>query len=329
MFALLRRLSPALHLTRVTTAFAGIANIWFVVLWTRAASPEFEPATHELRSRPLWVLLVGGAIVALGLFSYGMAMNDVLDLRRDRALRPDRPIPAGRMPLEAAVAVVIGSLLAAVLGSTVFGIASVVLTLVVAMAVLLFNATARFIPALGLVTLGLIYAGHMFIPNIHLRFTWPVWLVMTHALALGAVTHVVAGKTPPVSMRALVAAVAGWAFWSAALLALAARHDPGSQPWPAWVHQSVALWPALLAVVFILFVARRLQQFGVGARAAEKIGRYGSLWIALYGCSWLVGHGAWPQAWVLIALTAAGFLGMTVLRELYAFIEQPLTFRRA
>ncbi len=55
--------------------------------------------------------------------------------------------------------------------------------------------------------LGLIYAGHMVVPNLHIAFVWPVWLVMTHSLVVGGLTHVIARKVPAVSRRAAFAAV--------------------------------------------------------------------------------------------------------------------------
>ena len=45
-------------------------------------------------------------------------------------------------------------------------------------AIFIFNAAWRFIPAFGLVALGLIHAGYMLVPNVELKFLWPVWLAI-------------------------------------------------------------------------------------------------------------------------------------------------------
>src|SRR5204863_6365650 len=74
MLLLLDRISPILRLTRVTTAFAVVANSWFVVLWTRA-HPE-ETAGPDLSAGPLWLQLGGATANALGLFGFGMCLND-------------------------------------------------------------------------------------------------------------------------------------------------------------------------------------------------------------------------------------------------------------
>lgn len=332
MRRLLIRVSPALQLTRVTTAFAAVANVWFVILWTRAV--EHEPGIGPISSAPLWLLLTGGAANALGLFAYATALNDVLDWRRDQSLRPGRPLPSGRMSMEAAVTLVVITLGVAVLGATVLGIAAVVLTMLVAGAILLFNAAGRFVPAVGLTMLGLIYAGQMVVPNLNLRFVWPVWLVMTHALAVGAAVHIVGRKVPVVSGRAAGSSVAGWLFWSIVILGFgywrsAIDGSPErSSLWPEWIRPWAWAGPMVLAALFVLLCWRRVHTLGLGARAADKIARYGALWLALYSCAWLAGQRLWPETLILAGLTLAGFLGMTILREAFALIEHPVEYRR-
>lgn len=326
MRRMLQRIAPVLHLTRVTTAFAVVANTWFIVLWCRAAAPE-ESVTPELEQRPLWMLLLGGAFLALGLFAFGTTLNDILDLRRDRTFRPDRPLPAGRISLEAAIALVVCTMIASVLGATIFGQEAVLLTLLLLAAIMAYNAAAKFIPAIGLVLLGLIYAGHMAAPNLHIRFVWPVWMAMTHSLAVAAVTYWMAGKVPKISRRAAFAAVAGWVFWSSVMFYFQWRRADGLL-WPSWVPKTAAIWPLALALLFVIVAWGKVRRYGRGPRSAEKVARYGSLWLALYACAWLVGAGHRGPAMVLLGLTAAGFLGMTVLREVYGLVEQPMGYRR-
>ncbi|MBY0262210.1 MAG: UbiA family prenyltransferase, partial [Phycisphaerales bacterium] len=188
MRRLFLRLVAALQLTRITTAFAAVANVWFVIFWT--AHVKAEGSTPAFAALPLWLMLAGGAVNALGLFGFATALNDVLDYRRDQALHPERPIPSGRVSLDGAVSLVVCTLGAAVLGATLLGMTSVLLTLLIAGAILFFNAAGKYIPAIGLIVLGLIYAGQMVVPNLNLKFVLPVWVVMTHALAVAGATHV-------------------------------------------------------------------------------------------------------------------------------------------
>lgn len=327
----LGRVSPILHLTRVTTAFAAVGNVWFVILWSSRVAEE-APTPH-LDGKPMWALLVGGAASALGLYSYGTCLNDLLDVRRDRALRPERPLPSGQVSIETAAITVALTLIIAVLGATVFGTASVLLTLALAFGILFFNTAARFVPAVGLVVLGLLYAGHILVPNPGLRFMWPVWLVMTHALLVAAVTHVLARKVPPISTRAACLAVVGWLLWSVLILWLGwLRSAPTSDDtrviWPHWVPPSAGIGPAVLCASFVLLAVRRTRQYGWGPRAADKIYRYGSLWLNLYALAWMLGAGYLREAALLAALALVAYLTMTTLRELYGLAEQPVGYRR-
>lgn len=327
----LGRVSPILHLTRVTTAFAAVANVWFVILWS-VRTPEEAP-NPSLDGHPLLLLLLGGTASALGLYSYGTCLNDLLDVRRDRALRPERPLPSGRVSGETAAITVAVTLILAVLGASVFGTASVLLTLALAFGILFFNAAARFVPGVGLVVLGLLYAGHMLVPNLGLRFLWPVWLVMTHSLVVAAATHVLARKVPPLSTRAMFLAVLGWLSWSVLILgvswARSGQPEGGMRSvWPAWVTPTAAIGPAVLGLMFLFLAVRRTRQFGFGPRAADKIYRYGSLWLTLYAVAWMLGTARLREALLLGGLAGVGFLTMTTLRELYGLAEQPVGFRR-
>jgi len=327
MRRLLVHITPYLQLARVTTAFAAVGNTWFVILWTR--SNEQELSTMAILQQERWLLVLGGGANAVGLYAFGVCLNDILDARRDRSLRPDRPVASGELSQAAAASAVAATLILAVLGATVFGKAGTLLTLALAVAILVFNAAGKFVPAIGLVLLGLILAGQMMVPNVHLRFLWPVWLVMTHAMIVAGVRHWLARKVPPISRRAIVTAFAGWLVWSAVLLALGySRRGVPPWWWPAWVPVMAGVIPALLAGLYAVASVRRVRALGAGPRAAEKIGRYGALWITLYACGWLFGARLWEAGSILAVLTIAGVLGMTILREWYTALENPLGYRR-
>lgn len=328
MRTLLSSVSPVLRLTRITSGFAAIGNVWFVILWSRANGEETGSMT--VRQEPLWILLLGGAAAAVGLYAFGAALNDLVDLRRDKMLKPDRPMAAGRVTPAIGITIVAASLVAALLGSTVFGTAAVVLTLILSVSVLGYTLAARFIPGVGLVVLGLVYAGHMLVPNVGLRFLWPVWVVMTHALIVAVVAHVVGRKVPTLSRRAGIAVGAGWIFWTFVLCRWNMARNGGTF-WPAWVDAGTIAWVAPVAIAFGVFLWTRLRRPGLPARHAERVVRYGTLWLPLYGAAWLFGDEG-PHsngsAWLLVGVAAVSLVGMTVLRELYGLAEQPIGYRR-
>ncbi|MBL8746401.1 MAG: UbiA family prenyltransferase [Phycisphaerae bacterium] len=326
MEGVLARVSPLLRLTRLTTAFAAVSNVWFVILWTRASHRELDFAPSLFRDKPLWQLLLGGAVFAVGLFAFATALNDTVDLRRDRMLNPDRPLPAGRLSVDTAVMLVAVTMIASVLGATMLGLSAVLMCLLTIAGVLFHTMAARYFPSVGLVTLGLVYGSHMMTPNAYLVFVWPVLFVMAHALLLGAVTHRLARKRPRLTPRRLALASIGWAFWSAVLLYVGWLR--AETLWPAWVRPEAAVAPALLAAGFLVYAWNKARVNTNPNRAAEKIRRDGAFWVTLYGIAWTAGQGYSREAWILAALTAGGWLGMTLLRETYGLIESPVGWRR-
>ncbi len=326
MDSLAARISPVLHLARVTSAFAAVGNLWFVILWTRALPPERAIAPKALLDAPLPLLLVGGALAGLGLYTFATILNDTLDFRRDRSLHPDRPLPSGRISMDAAARLIAFSLIVSVLGCSLIGGFAVRACLAVSVGVLLYNALAKQVPSLGVVLLGLIYAAHMLIPNPWMGALWPVWVAMTHMLIVGAVAHHVGNRRPRLSISSLISAGVGWAFWTAVLAWLMVERT-GSW-WPAWIGARAPTLVGSLGVGFAAFVWLQLRHKGSGQRAAGRIHRYGSLWLVLYAAAWLFGQGLNDEGWIITALGGAGLLGMTVLRELYHLIEQPVGYRR-
>lgn len=326
MRSLLLVLAPVLHLTRITTAFAAVGNVWFVILWTRSNGREPGVPGSAVIDGPLSAALVFGGIAAVGLFAFAMALNDTLDVRRDRALHPERPLPSGQMSVEHAVWLVAASLVVSMVGAAGLGIAAVWMCALCAVAIFGYHVVWRFFPSVGLVALGLIYALHMLIPNHALVFVWPVWLVMTHALCVWTVSHYLGMKRPALSARMVIGVVTGWLLWSGVLLWVG-RARSGAL-WPEWVSPWAGMAPLLLAGAFVLIVVAKIRSAGRTARAGEKVQRYGALWLTLYSAAWLLGHGRLEAALLLMGLAIGGLVGMTVLRELFALIEQPIGYRR-
>ncbi len=329
MSRVMRAVAPYLHLARVTTAFAAVGNVWLVILWSRSLGSE-EVGGAAFAARPLWLLLGGGAACGLGLYAFGASLNDLLDARQDRAFRRSRPLASGVVGASGGVAAVVGSLMIGVLGGLVFGTTGVVLTLVCGVGIFVYNAAGKFVPGVGIVLLGVVASVMMLIPNPRLGFLWPVVVALTQTVGVALVRHHVGRRVPTISRRALVSIVGGWASGVGVLLWLMVRRT--GHIWPAYVSVHGAVLVVVLAVIFVWYVRRRLRRTGAGERAAEKVMRYGSLWMGLYALGWLGGSwmGGAPlgsATLVMALLVACGVLGMTVLREWYSLLEHPAGFR--
>ena len=98
--------------------------------------------------------------------------------------------------------------------------------------------------------------------------------------------------------------------------------------WPDWVGPTGPIIVGVLAAVFIGLIIRRILTLGTGRRTAEKINRYGSLWLPIYSCGWLFGAGHTVEGFVMAGLALLGFIGMSALREVYSAVEHPIGYRR-
>jgi 4-hydroxybenzoate polyprenyltransferase len=314
----------AIQLTRLTTAFGAISDLWFIILYTKAPRNQGEyTMLADLQSMPLGLALLASVLVAVGLFAYGASLNDILDVRHDAAFSPDRPLPAGRIRLGQAVVVTIGSLLLALLGSYWLGRRSFLVALLTAAVILFYNAAGKFIPAVGIVTIGLIHAAHMLIANPELTFTLPVWLIFTHVMVIAAMVHALEDKRPRLTRRAVIAIVFGWLTWSAVILGAGIMRE---NFWPAYASPAGILCPLLAATCFIVvswWKTRRVK----GAAAAEKLKRYGAMWQSLYGAAWLLALGMHAEAAFIFVVAVLGFTAMTLIKEVVGLTGRPIAYR--
>src|SRR5262249_32975750 len=81
----------------------------------------------------------------------------------------------------------------------------------------------------------------------------------------------------------------GWVCWSTVMLVVGWRRNRGEGGvWPDYVDPRVAIGPLLLAVAYAVMAYRKVSLLGKNPRTAEKITRYGTLWLSLYACAWLL-----------------------------------------
>jgi hypothetical protein len=325
------RMITAIQLTRLTMAFGAVSDVWFVILVTQARSEyTYIPVKHML----LPVALIAGATVAIGLFAFGASLNDILDVRHDSAFSPDRPIPAGRIRFGQAIIVTVGALIVAMLGGIMLSlgapgashpsIGAIAMTLLTATGILFYNAAGKYIPAIGLITVGFIHAVHMLIPNYQLQFTLPIWLVTTHAMVIAAMVHRLEDKRPRLRVRSFIVVIVCWAAFTIAILW--AGKSEGEGIWPDDAPRWGAIWPVLAVMAFT--IVARWKMIAVEPRiAAEKLKRYGAMWQALYGAAWLMALGFPVQAAWIGAFALAGFAAMTLIKEITGYSGRPVAYR--
>ncbi len=308
------KLLTAFQLTRLSLVFGAIADVWFVVLYTRA-DPQY--ALLPVNDIPLIVDLMVAAVLSIGLFAFATTLNDLLDVRHDTAFSPDRPLPAGRIRAGQAVVIAIGALLAAIAAAIPFGTGGLVLAVIAATAALFYNAAGKHLPAVGVIVAGLVHVAHMLVPNHQLAFLLPVWLVFSHVLAISILGHLLEGKRPRLTPLGGLGIVLGWLFWSTVLFGIAVNRDPDGGVLPDGRTVTVVIWPVLAMVAFTALAWRKAGPVQ-GTHAAEKLRRYGAMWHGVYGTAWFVGLGMWQAAVIMAVFTFVGIAVMTLLKEFTA-----------
>lgn len=312
MRSILRQSLAFIQLTRLALALTAVSNIWLVVLLARLV--EARPAAPHLA---LWEHLGLAAGVGVGLYLFGMVGNDVFDARRDQVFAPHRPIPAKRVRLASATALALVALLLAILCSVGLGVTHTLFCLACAGLIVFYNAAAKFMPAVGILTLGLIRASHMLIGDPHLLFCWPVWLVMTHIIVIAALAHRLEHKRPYLSRPELWGLSAGWAFWSLALILWMAERDGLTlhHPW-VWLGPVAA---GLIFLGIITFITRP----PLDERAAGRsVMRLGLIWLIVFDGSWLLSAGFWRESLLFAGLLLITLAAVHATRALQAVAEQ-------
>jgi len=302
-----RTIVPLLQLTRLAMVFTALSNIWLVVLW----SHQVERAG---RGRwQLWEALGLTAGVAIGMYVFGMVLNDVMDARRDRLFAPQRPIPSRRITMTSSLAVALTGLLLALLCALALGVSNTLLCLLCAGLVVFYNAAGKYLPAIGLISLGLVRAAHMLIGDPGLEFCWPVWLTFTHVVTISAIAYRLERKRPILIAHEVWAIAIGWAFWTLAMVFWMAQRDgltpSGGATW-VWVGP-IAAGVLFLGVMFFL-----IQHLGPTPEAGRAIMRWGLAWLIVYDGAWFASLGYWREAAIFAALLLATLAGVQLIRRI-------------
>lgn len=284
------------QVARPSLSLAAVSNIWLVVLW-QAGVEQSGPAMALGLPRALG--LAAGA--AIGLHVFGICLNDVLDLRRDRLFAPHRPIPSRQVTLTHVAVTALAALLLALFCAVGLGQLSVIVALGCAALILGYDAAGKHLPAVGLLLLGLIRVTLMTVGGPRIGFVWPIWLDMTHVIVVAGLVHRLHRKRPYLAPQELWLVAAGWAFLTLGMIFWMAEREalaPEGMPW---------LWtgPIFAGMVALGLGAAVLRWRRSDAWAGDVLWRWGLAWMVVYDGSWFVASGQWRAA--------AAFGGLLVL----------------
>ena len=311
------RLLGTAQLTRLAMAVGAIGDVWFTVLFSRGIGDY--PYLDVVQMSTTTALLLA-TVVAASLFTFGASLNDLLDARHDRTFSPEKPIPSGYVRPGTVGIVVALALIISLLGAVFFGMGALVLTLIVAAGILFYNVLGKHVPAVGVIAVGVVSALHMLIPNYEMSFTLPIWLTMTHSMAITLSIYMLVRKRPYLSRRSYLVIAISYLTWSTIILFAGWHQQMGW--WPEGASSIGIIWPVMAIVGFVLLMTLKTRKNGNRA-SAEKLARYGAMWQSVYGGCWLLAVGMNGAALLLFVLALVGFCMMTLIKELGGLITSP------
>ena len=211
-------------------------------------------------------------------------------------------------------------LLAALGAATFLGPMSQFLCVMTAGAILFFNICGKFLPATGLISMGLIRVMTMFICVPRMGFAWPACMTMAHIIICMAMSYAIQGRRPRMRGTDLGQLAAGTLFWAVLLVLFMIMRQT------ALLHDYPRIWigPLTAMVVFVLisifYLKKRLPDLRNRKQTAQRYQQFAMLWLILYDISWMLSIGQLPEAGLLLVLAV-----ITVVIVIFISVQRHLT----
>jgi len=268
-----------LRIARFDLPAAAVGSSWLMLWLAGAVEPASRVNPAISRLGPGLALLLS-AVAALGLVGGYLWMT--------RATK-------------AAVVMLLGAVAAAL----AFGEASGGLALLVAAGIVAHNVVGRYVPAVGIVTVGLMWPAGMAIANPSLGFGHPIALAMTHVMGCAVLLHLYDRRRPPLGTESGVLIGVGWAFWI--LLGVSLIGQRRQTITIAGEHALIWIGPMLALLAWMIAAAVMVRR----RVAARTLALAATLWVLVYAVGWLLGA---ARPWEALAIAALGATGWTLER---------------
>ena len=335
------RLLALLQLTRAALAFTAIADAWTVLLLF--ASPDAAPASH-FGTHGFWIMVVKMllmGIVSAGLYGFGMSLNDLMDMRRDRIFARWRPLPSGRIRPQTAIVICLLLLMlslgaAAAMGAIDLAFArepifvpwSVIFAIATAILIVFYDATAKYLGGLGLVTLGAIRALHCLIANPKTPLLFLSMFLLTHVIIVSFIAYQMENKRPRLRRGDWIVGAVGVIVGNGLALAYMFYRQTFTQYdlWPMWLGPLSAM--ALYALWAAIYLRLRRDVYTT-RKKGERLMLMGLFWLFLYDAGILFANNQILAGIAVTVLLISAVLSFFGLRWLGRRLTQPrLRYRR-
>ncbi|MCL2648383.1 MAG: UbiA family prenyltransferase [Phycisphaerales bacterium] len=323
------RILALLQLTRAALAFTAIADAWAVLLLRppSASPPEMMMLIYRM-------LITG--VASFCLYAFGMALNDLVDARRDRIFAPRRPIPSGRIRPRSALIVSLALLMVALTAAVVLLPLqftqrdvlrlsdlvpySFILTLATAALIVFYDATAKYLGGMGLVTLGAIRALHCLIGHPKTPLLFLSMILLTHVIVISTIAYRLEGKRPRLKAVNYVTIVLGLLIGN------------GGAMWYMWLrgnalvseNMPMLIGPAVAAVVYAVWAVGILLVPTINPRQkGERIMLLGLFWLFVYDASILLSNGQILASVAITLLLFCAIVSFFSIRFFSRMLSQP------
>jgi 4-hydroxybenzoate polyprenyltransferase len=305
------RLLPILQLTRMALVFTAIADsLCALFLQSRTESAPLNP-----------LRIAAVILTSIGLYGLGMALNDIIDRRRDALIASHRPLPSGRIGVTAAHLIATFLTAMALAGAALYsslspsGWRSFVLVLFTTALITFYDFAGKYLVAPGLLTLGMIRFFHASIPAPSLPVLWHPLLLLNHVAILSAVAYRWEQKRPPLTAAHWSFVLGGLAGFNALLITTVYLRRADNGPFVEVMSLTPnLLLPGLVAVAFV-FVATLIRRHAPTPKdAGQQLMLFGLLWLILYDASFCAAYSLRPQAILIASLLPIAYLSVRMMR---------------
>ncbi len=319
----------ALVFTAVSNSMAGML---LLAKWTGVKGAD------PWNTLTLWNV-AAIVLMSIGMYGFGMSLNDIIDRRRDSQISPGRPLPSGRISVMAAhliCALMAGLALA---GAAAYGwgtqmrwptLACAIITLLL---ISFYDIAGKYLVAPGLLSLGLIRFFHAVVAAPQVPLLWHPLLLLNHVVVLSMVCYKLEDKRPALTRAHWLAVMAGLVLVNGLCVGvLAWRRTPegGSVVDSLWITPGLA-YAGAAVVGFLVAAVLVLRKSDSARSAGQSLVLLGLLWLIVYDVAIVAGYVNLRAAALLALLLPLAYVAVQVMRwwSRLVAISQPPKYIRA
>ncbi len=328
------RVLPLLQITRLALVFTAIADGWCnVLLLARARQGPGVSIYNAIGPTPF--LLAAG--ISIGLYAFGMTLNDLIDRRRDSSIAPNRPLPSGRISPMTALLLCIASLIVALVCGGLYswresvGPLSLVLLVFTAMLIVFYDLAGKYLVSPGLITLGLIRFFHSLIVAPQMPVLWHSLLLLDHVAIVSMVAYGWEQKRPELKNRHRWLVGGGLLVLNAMVVSLVLFRRLDRMPIVAALGWQAGLLLPGIAVAGFWTVAICIRTTADSPRqAGQRLMLSGLLWLILYDAAFVAGYVSLAWAGAIALFLPIAYLSVLTMRwwsTIVSLTQRP-TFKR-